>query len=278
MASDKKILCVDDSEDSAVLLESCLSPYFECVTVHDAASALSALEHDGPFTVVVSDYLMPEMDGIEFLSRVKAGWPDCVRVMITGSDDLDIAISALHDGNVYRFVRKPFQAADITFAVNEAVAYHQLVQSEKHLRTQLADANALLDEKVQDLDEANELLEYWVEFSPAVLYSFSVEYGEIRPSYISKNFLKLSGYERTTAIIEAGFWHQLIAPGDQARVQEMLLSLLRGEQLHAVTEYTITHKAGDAVRLVDSVRAVQDGNGETVELVGAWLDVSAREG
>ena len=131
---------------------------------------------------------------------------------------------------------------------------------------------------VQDLDAANELLEYWVEFSPAVLYSFSHEAGVLRASYISRNFLHLSGFERTVAIIEPDFWPGLVMPADRGGYRDTLTALTAGDATHAVLEYDIRHKAGNVVRVVDSLRAVHDAEGVTIEVVGAWLDVSARTG
>ncbi|MGR8920672.1 MAG: response regulator [Gammaproteobacteria bacterium] len=277
VAADARVLCVDDQRDASSLLESHLSGHFDCTIVASAEAALAALENDGPFAVVVSDYMMPGMDGIELFKLVKQRWPDCVRVMVTAVDDLGVAIAALHDGSAYRFVRKPWRAGEIVHAVEEAVAYHRLVQNERRLREELARANANLDEKVQDLDEANELLEYWVEFSPAVLYSFSVDEGELRASYVSKNFLRLTGHERTAAVIDADFWPALVADSDRERYRRITAELAAGQRTHAVLEYDIRHKTGGSVRLVDSMRAVQDGDGNTLELVGAWMDVSDRE-
>jgi len=56
----------------------------------------------------------------------------------------------------------------------------------------------------------------------------------------------------------------------------MIAELASGELSHAVAEYTVTHKSGDALTIVDSVRAVHDSDGRTIELVGAWLDVTAK--
>ena len=274
--SDIRVLCVDDHAETATLLERQLSEQFDVRVVASAAAAVECLAHDSGYAVIVSDYLMPERDGIDLLGEVARRWPQVVRVMITAVDELDIAIAALHDGRVYRFVRKPWAREEILHAVSEAANYYRLMRNERRLREQLAQANAELDEKVRDLDEANELLEYWVEFSPAVLYSLSCEGGDIRPSYISKNFKRLTGYERTDAVIEAGFYAGIIIADDRARYLGELRALAAGEQIVAVTEYTLIHNSGDTVRVVDSLRAVQDAFGDTVEIVGAWMDVTAR--
>ena len=121
-------------------------------------------------------------------------------------------------------------------AVTEAADYFRLVRSERALREQLARTNAELDEKVQDLGEAYELLKYWLEFSSAVPYSNSYEDGVLRPSYISKNFHNLTGFERTAAVIEPEFWGDLIHPDNRTVYRSIIDSLLAGEETHAVFE------------------------------------------
>ena len=271
------ILCVDDQADALALIKRHLEPEFTCHTASDADTALEMMAQDGPFKVVVCDYLMPGMNGVELLEIVRQRWPDAVRVMLTAMDTLDIAIEALHDGHVYRFVRKPWEASELQRTVREAFDYFKLIESEKTLREQLARTNAELDEKVQDLDEANQLLEYWVEFSPAVLYSLTVDEQIVRASYISKNFLRLTGFERTQAVIETDFWAGLIFNEDRAAFERTLKALIAGEMTHAVIEYRIRHRSGSPVTVVDSLRAVHDGEGATIEIVGAWLDVSSRD-
>jgi PAS domain S-box-containing protein len=271
-----RVLCVDDQQDVTALLERHLSSDYTCHSVHSAAAATAALENDGPFAVVVSDYLMPGTNGIELFKTVKLRWPHTARVMITALNDVDVAIAALRDGNIYRFVRKPWRPDEMLQAVSEAAAYFKLRDDEAKLRDELARTNAEPDQKLQDLDEANELLEYWVEFSPAVLYSFSLEHDALRPSYISKNFSRLTGYARTAAVIEVNFWSDLLINKDRQRYQELITSLISGARDYAVVEYSIRHKSGEEVTVIDSVRAVHDGEGHVIEVVGAWMDVSAR--
>jgi PAS domain S-box-containing protein len=273
---DVKILCVDDQPDATSLMERQLAKDFDCTFASSASSALEAMEKSGPYAVVVSDFIMPDMDGVELLHTIKQRWPDAIGIMVTALDDQDVAIAALHEGKVYRFVRKPWKPDELVRAVAEAADYYRLVRNERVLREQLAKTNAELDEKVQDLDEANELLEYWVEFSPAVLYSNSLDEGQLRPSYISKNFHRLTGFERTAAVIDPGFWNDLIHPDDVERYRGIVDGLVSGAETHAVIEYRVRHRDGNYLAVADSVRAVHDGDGNTIELVGAWLDVSAR--
>lgn len=272
----KRVLCVDDQAEAAALMARHLSGEFDCTTASSPAEALALFIERGPFPIVVADYLMPDMNGVELLGQIRRRSPDTVGILVTSADDIEVVIRALHDGNVYRFLRKPWIAGELQHLAREAGEHYRLSMSERVLREQLSRTNAALDEKVQDLDEANELLEYWVEFSPAVLYSMSCENGVLRPSYISKNFLRLTGHERTAAVVNPEFWTDLIIADSRQVYREVLAGLVTGDDSHRVLEYRIRHRAGNLVTVVDSLRAERDGDGRTVELIGAWMDISAR--
>lgn len=71
--------------------------------------------------VVVSDEMMPEMPGSEFLCRARAVHPDTVRLMLTGQASLSAAIRAVNEGEIFRFLKKPCSAAEIDAALREAL-------------------------------------------------------------------------------------------------------------------------------------------------------------
>lgn len=79
--------------------------------------------------VVVSDYLMPGMRGIEFLAKVRGMRPDTVRIMMTAYADLTIAIDAINKSEAYRFVTKPWNNKELMDTVDEALMRYQLIQS-----------------------------------------------------------------------------------------------------------------------------------------------------
>ncbi len=77
--------------------------------------------------VVVSDYLMPGMRGIEFLTKVKVMRPDTIRIMMTAYADLSIAIDAINKSEAYRFITKPWENRELTATVDEALMRYQLI-------------------------------------------------------------------------------------------------------------------------------------------------------
>ena len=271
-----KALCVALTPAAAGLVDSQLRPEFDCRVMATTAQALEMLTVEADYALLLTDQSAGTEPAIELQRERQRRSPATVGMMFVAHDAIEIALTALQDGSVYRVVRAPWQAQAVATAVSEARAYFKLRSDERRLREQLTRINTELDEKIQDLDEANELLEYWVEFSPAVLYSFSCDHGALHPSYISKNFYGLTGFERTAAVVGADFWRELIHPGDASRYREALAALTGADGNFMVVEYRLRHRDGTYLTVVDSMRAVRDGEGETIELVGAWMDVSAR--
>jgi len=129
-----KILLVDDEEEIIKALRRRLRHRFELDSALSGAEGLKAILERGPFAVVVSDYRMPEMDGVEFLGRVREVAPDTVLMMLTGQLDLDVAVRAINEGRVFRFMTKPCPPEVLARAMEEGIKYHQLILAERELQ------------------------------------------------------------------------------------------------------------------------------------------------
>lgn len=128
-----RVLCVDDEQNVLDGLQRTLRKHFNVHTAPGGSAGLRVLEKDGPFAVVVSDLRMPQMNGIEFLTKVREQTPDVTRVLLTGDADLTAAISAVNEGNIFRFLSKPCPATSLIPAISSAAEHHRLVTSEKVL-------------------------------------------------------------------------------------------------------------------------------------------------
>ena len=100
------------------------------------SGGIDAVSHEGPFAVVVSDLRLPGMDGLAFLDRVKEMSPDTIRILLSGNADLESAIAAIDQGNVFRILQKPCEKTELVEVLNAAVEQYRLVTSEKVLLTQ----------------------------------------------------------------------------------------------------------------------------------------------
>ena len=91
---------------------------------------------DGGFAVVISDMRMPVMTGAMFLSLVRQKWPDTVRMLLTGHSEIDAAIMAVNEGQIFRFLSKPCSVDKLIEAVEAGVEQHRLINAERVLLEQ----------------------------------------------------------------------------------------------------------------------------------------------
>jgi serine phosphatase RsbU (regulator of sigma subunit) len=116
-----KILLVDDDAMILAGLKRQLRNQFRIETALSGDEALKMIEEKGPFAVIVTDFLMPGMNGIEFLCQAKKIDPDTVRMMLTGSADMSTAINAVNEGNIYQFHPKPCPADTLGQAIQSGI-------------------------------------------------------------------------------------------------------------------------------------------------------------
>ncbi len=128
-----KILFVDDEANVLDGYKRLLFRDFDVEIALGATAALAMIEMKGPFAVVVSDMRMPGLSGAQFLAMVKERAPETVRMLLTGHADVNAAMEAVNDGNIFRFLTKPCERDDLVKAVSAGVAQYQLVIGERDL-------------------------------------------------------------------------------------------------------------------------------------------------
>jgi len=128
-----RILFVDDEPNVLAAYERGLRKEFELDTASGGKEGLNAIATKGPYAVVVSDYQMPDMDGVEFLARVSECAPDSVRVMLTGHADLTVTIASVNKGNIFRFLTKPAKRDELVHALKASLRQHKLIVAEREL-------------------------------------------------------------------------------------------------------------------------------------------------
>ena len=129
-----RVLFVDDEPDLLAALARILrSEYFQVSTAASGAAALEMLQRSGPYAVIVSDLRMPEMDGVSLLQAARKLAPDTVRVLFTGQPDLERAIAAVNEGEIFRFVTKPSSRVALALMLRGAGEQYQLITAERVL-------------------------------------------------------------------------------------------------------------------------------------------------
>lgn len=130
---EEKVLFVDDDPN---ILEAYQRQLRKTITVNTALGGHEGLESvrsNDPYAVVISDYHMPGMNGVEFLNQVREHSPLSVRIMLTGNSDIHTAVQAVNEGNIFRFLTKPCHSETLGKALIAAINQYRLLVTEKEL-------------------------------------------------------------------------------------------------------------------------------------------------
>ena len=113
-----------------------------------AASGREALERlaERPVSLIISDYKMPGMNGIDLLEEVHRLFPETIRVLITGCVNNETAIAAINKGHVYRYINKPWETEEFLLIVAACLAHHALLAEKKRLLLLTLEQQRVLEE------------------------------------------------------------------------------------------------------------------------------------
>jgi len=140
-----RVLLVDDEPLVLEGLRRSVSTEFAADLAEGPEEGLAKLKEDGPYPVVVSDMRMPGMDGAEFLAEVRTVSPDSIRVMLTGHSDMEIAVRAVNEGQIFRFLTKPVTPKTLLATLRACVAQYHAARLEKEQLKIAIDALEQLD-------------------------------------------------------------------------------------------------------------------------------------
>lgn len=129
----KRVLFVDDEPDILNSFKRQLRNKFEIETALGGIEGLRIIDSNDTFAVIVSDYNMPGIDGIEFFKEVKNKSPNSVRVMLTGQASLNTAIDAVNEGHIFRFLTKPCPEEKLNKVLVAGIEFYQMKTAEKEL-------------------------------------------------------------------------------------------------------------------------------------------------
>lgn len=122
------LLVVDDEMDVCDSVHALLRRDFHVLRARNADDGFKMMQ-ESEVHIIMTDQRMPKMTGVELLSKVRTRHPQAVRMLFTGYADLDSVIAAINQGRIFKFLKKPWQPADLEEAVHEAAAeYERLVE------------------------------------------------------------------------------------------------------------------------------------------------------
>jgi response regulator RpfG family c-di-GMP phosphodiesterase len=156
-SSPATILCVDDEPNILSALRRVFRANgYQVITAESGKEGLEVLSTQ-PIDLIISDMRMPEMDGAAFLEQVRAKWPECIRILLTGYSEIQSIVSAVNRGEIHRYIAKPWDETDILLIIRQALERKALEDEKKRLELlihnqneDLKKLNASLEEKIQE--------------------------------------------------------------------------------------------------------------------------------
>jgi DNA-binding NtrC family response regulator len=151
------ILFVDDEKNVLEgLREALWKSEYVVLTATSPEEALELVQRERP-DVVVSDYLMPGMTGLAFLNLVRDRAPDTVRLILTGHADTGVAIRAINEGEIYRFLLKPCDRTELLVTLHLACEKLELERENRLLLSLLRTEPALLVRLAEERERVRSL-------------------------------------------------------------------------------------------------------------------------
>lgn len=123
-----RLVLIDDDVNILNALKRVLrSTDWDVVKFNSPLDAITQLVADD-VDLIMSDYRMPEMDGVATLNKLRDACPSAVRLLMSGHADLDGVLKAINQAEIYRFVVKPWDDADLIMTLESALKYQAMVQ------------------------------------------------------------------------------------------------------------------------------------------------------
>ncbi|HEX8956963.1 MAG TPA: HD domain-containing phosphohydrolase [Burkholderiaceae bacterium] len=305
-----RVLCVDDEPNILSSLRRLLrAEGYQVLLAEGGAAGLALLESEH-VDIVISDMRMPEMDGAQFLERVRSKWPDTIRLLLTGYADIQSILDAINRGEIYRYVTKPWNDSDLLLIVRHALERKALEREKQRLEAltreqneQLKELNAGLESKVQErtaelkaalgsLTTANEKLKN------SFLTSIKIFSGmiEMRNGSLAGHSRRVADLARRIAarmnlggdeiqdIFVAGLLHNIGKVAFSDDLLAMAVSTMSTENLALYRKFTLRGEQllmpledlREAAKIIRSQQERFDGEGYPDHLSGFNIPVGAR--
>ncbi len=280
---DRTVRCLVVDDDDTVrrtLVELLSRSGYQCEGVASGVEALESLRQE-TVQVVITDFQMPGMDGMQLLTAVRSEWPDVAVVMVTGVADIRVAVSCLQLG-AHDFITKPFQLADLQARVEQALDKRRLLLENRRYQHHL-------EEMVQE--QASRIQEVFLEGIQSLAHAL-----DAKDSYTHGHSARVRAYA-------GGMARELSLPKTRIQVIELGAELhdvgkigvseavllkpgkLTREEYHHLMQHTVTGAkilepmlkgAPDALQIVRSHHERLDGTGLPDGLAGDQIPLHVR--
>ena len=147
------LLLVDDEVNVLKSLMRLLHAHnYRLLMAASGTEALALMARE-PVDLVISDMRMPHMDGAELLAKIRQQWPDTMRLLLTGHADMTQTVAAINQGEIYRYIAKPWHDDELLLIVAQALEQQKLKRENARLQQLTAEQNAALREANTTLEQ-----------------------------------------------------------------------------------------------------------------------------
>ncbi len=144
----KRILLIDDEPSILKALRRTINILgCELDTFEHPDAALEAL-HTQDYGLIISDYRMPDMDGVSFLKIAKQRQPDAVRIILSGFTDVSGLMAAINEAEIYRFIPKPWDDLDLIMTIRKTLEYADLLETNRRLLAHIREQQFIIDHQL----------------------------------------------------------------------------------------------------------------------------------
>lgn len=109
-----------------------------------------------PFELVISDYRMPEMDGVEFLNEIRILQPEAMRIILSGLTEQQALLGAINEAEIFRYICKPWDDYDLIVTITHALAHREILVENRRLADQVREQQDELHNRKTALEELAE--------------------------------------------------------------------------------------------------------------------------
>jgi putative two-component system response regulator len=217
------ILFVDDEEEILKSLNRtfCMDKNLNLFFSPSAEEGFKVLENN-EIHVIISDQKMPVMSGVDFFKITKERYSDSLRILLTASTDVEHTISAINDGEIYRYINKPWDIIELRGVVFNALDYAKLKIENKKMIKQIEVHNIELEEKVIQRTREIHDVQYALIFSLAKL-------AESRDPETGDHLIRIREYCKLIAekLLEKGI-------GDDVLNEKYIENIYQSSALHDI--------------------------------------------
>ncbi len=173
------ILYIDEAEQNLISFKSSFSEDYHIYTASSGLAGLEIMEQT-TIQLVITDQRIPDMSGIEFLEKSLILYPDCMRMIMTGTSDKENIIEAINKGNIFRFVTKPWSREDLKLLIDSAMEVYNLKIQNRDLINYLEDAKENLEQKV--MERTRKIEQQRMDITDSIHYASRIQKALMLPS------------------------------------------------------------------------------------------------